>query len=625
MKKPCGYPWYDCTVEDIAHYLGIVMWMGIIKLPDMNMYWARNQVFSMPAFSQVMSRTTYQSIGKYFHAFNRRALPKNSDDRLLLIRPVIDYFRDKCKSIYVPEKNLSLDEGMMKWKGRLNIKVYNPKKPIKYGIKFFFLCESKSGFVLDFIIYRGMYQSLRDTVFELMEPHLDKGYHLFMDNYYNSVALAGELHTRGTHCSGTLRISRGAPRELQDIVKRRSLQRGDMCWRKKDNTFVICWQDLRCVSFITTATNAETESFIHRRRVKRNGRFVYEEMEIQRPKMVGDYIAYMGGVDHFDQMINYYGFARRSNRWTKKTTMYLLQLALFNSYALYAKFRPNRNRRCMTLIDFHQHIANSLFFFDESKWPDSGSRIAHAPDLPEDERFDRIPQQDAPPGNVPPQVVPAAHRAPLDPLIAERLAEEAVDDVQDPASPSAAPDAASPPAGPSGALAPRQPTARGHALGIRRPRPRRTSGVFAGPTPRENRRSRRPTPAPAGNIPTATPVQRTTRLLTDHPDRLIPTGTLIGGQRIEHKHVTLWPKGMQKRCCVCVKDEGGRGDTSYGCSHCQVALCTVKGDCFVRYHTLIKYWRGVWPRKRRVGRGRGGRGRAGRGRGVPRGAPGVRA
>ena len=147
LRKKSSFPWSDVSVQDVARYLGIIMWMGIIKLPAMSMYWARNQTYSMPSFGRVMARRRFEAIGKYFHSFNRRAIPKNNTDRLIILRPVIDYVRDKCVSIYVPDKNLSLDEGMMKWKGRLNIKVYNPNKPTKYGLKFYFLCESQSGYV----------------------------------------------------------------------------------------------------------------------------------------------------------------------------------------------------------------------------------------------------------------------------------------------------------------------------------------------------------------------------------------------------------------------------------------------------------------------------------------------
>jgi hypothetical protein len=37
--------------------------------------------------------------------------------------------------LYVPEKQISMDEGMMKWKDQLIFKVYMPDKPDRNGIK----------------------------------------------------------------------------------------------------------------------------------------------------------------------------------------------------------------------------------------------------------------------------------------------------------------------------------------------------------------------------------------------------------------------------------------------------------------------------------------------------------
>ncbi|XP_066938893.1 piggyBac transposable element-derived protein 4-like [Macrobrachium rosenbergii] len=482
------------------------MRMGIINLPEMEMFWARDKPYSMPAFAMTMSRRKFEALGKYFHCFNCRALHKDNTDKLVLIRPVMEYIQAKCKTLYVPQKNLSLDEGMLKWKGRLSIKVYNPKKPIRYGMKFFFLCESKSGYVLDFSIYRGISSSLRDTVFQLMGQHLDKGYHIYMDNYYNSVEIAEELYSRGTHCSGTLRITwRGAPKVLRNCVRHKRLLRGDMDWRKKDNTFVICWQDIRCVTFVTTASNAATEPFIHKRRVKKQGRYELEEQRLQRPKAVGDYIAYMGGVDHFDQMINYYTFARRSRRWTKKTTLYLLQVVLFNSYVLYQKYRPDRRSKCLTFRQYHEEIATALLHFELAMWPDSGGRIAHAPDIPVEQRFDKPPPRPSPPAG--------------------------------------------------------------------------GDGVVAGPA--------------AAALPTdaARPAAHA-RLGSkpDHPHRLLPTGTIVGGGvRVVHKHEKLGGVRQQRMCRVCSKN-GYRRDTVYQCSYCKVALCQVTGECFMKYHNLQQYW-----------------------------------
>jgi hypothetical protein len=35
----------------------------------------------------------------------------------------------------MPHQNISLDEGMIPWRGNLSFRVYSPDKPVKYGIK----------------------------------------------------------------------------------------------------------------------------------------------------------------------------------------------------------------------------------------------------------------------------------------------------------------------------------------------------------------------------------------------------------------------------------------------------------------------------------------------------------
>ena len=113
MRKKCVYAWSGVGVEDIAYYLGIVMWMGIIGLPEMQMYWARNMTFSLSAFPQTMPRRRFEAIQKYFHSFSRRAIPKGNPDKLMIIRPVLNFIIGKCRSLYVPTSNLSIDEGML--------------------------------------------------------------------------------------------------------------------------------------------------------------------------------------------------------------------------------------------------------------------------------------------------------------------------------------------------------------------------------------------------------------------------------------------------------------------------------------------------------------------------------
>ena len=120
----------------------------------------------------------------------------------------------------------------MPYKGQLSIKLYNPKKPKKYGVKFFFVTESNTGYVIDFSIYSRVFSTLRDTVFGLVERFRNQGYHLFMDNYYNSVSLAQELFDEGIHVSGTLWLVRGAAAVLQQLAKTpQHMKHGSIQWR----------------------------------------------------------------------------------------------------------------------------------------------------------------------------------------------------------------------------------------------------------------------------------------------------------------------------------------------------------------------------------------------------------
>ena len=73
----------------------------------------------------------------------------------------MDYLQQRFRALYIPECNVSLDEGLVPFKGRLSMKVYNPKKPPKYGVKLYILCEAQTGYALDFITYAGIGSTLQ--------------------------------------------------------------------------------------------------------------------------------------------------------------------------------------------------------------------------------------------------------------------------------------------------------------------------------------------------------------------------------------------------------------------------------------------------------------------------------
>ena len=55
----------------------------------------------------------------------------------------------------LPKQNVAIDESLTLWKGRLSFAQYIPLKTSKFGIKTFELCESKTGYLWNFIVYTG--------------------------------------------------------------------------------------------------------------------------------------------------------------------------------------------------------------------------------------------------------------------------------------------------------------------------------------------------------------------------------------------------------------------------------------------------------------------------------------
>ena len=61
----------------------------------------------------------------------------------------MDYLSKQCRTSFIPGQNLSVDEAMIKYKGRSQIKQCMPKKPIKRGFKIWMLANFDSGYVIN--------------------------------------------------------------------------------------------------------------------------------------------------------------------------------------------------------------------------------------------------------------------------------------------------------------------------------------------------------------------------------------------------------------------------------------------------------------------------------------------
>nr|XP_012148632.1 PREDICTED: piggyBac transposable element-derived protein 4-like [Megachile rotundata] len=176
----------DLTAPELRKWFGLTILMGIVKKARIDDYWSTNPLIDTPIFRKTMSRNRFRQILSFLHFSDNNNKPDNAD-RLFKVQFIIDYFSKKFKENFNLSQNISIDEGIIPWCGRLNFKVYNPSKITKYGILIRMLCDSTTGYISTFKIYCGAGQPLAKTVMELLTLSYGKWHHLYMDNYASAV------------------------------------------------------------------------------------------------------------------------------------------------------------------------------------------------------------------------------------------------------------------------------------------------------------------------------------------------------------------------------------------------------------------------------------------------------
>lgn len=100
---------------------------------------------------------------------------------------------------------------------------------------------------------------INDLVIRLMKPYLNKGHHLYMDNFYNSVDLSNILYKMKTHTTGTLRSNR-KKNPISITTKTLKMKTGQHVFAKKGPIYISRWRDKREVLSVTTGHKPEMVS-----------------------------------------------------------------------------------------------------------------------------------------------------------------------------------------------------------------------------------------------------------------------------------------------------------------------------------------------------------------------------
>ncbi|RXM32260.1 PiggyBac transposable element-derived protein 4 [Acipenser ruthenus] len=209
----------------------------------------------------------------------------------------------------------------MLWKGRLSFMQYIPSKQHHFGIKFFIICDVKTRYILNVIVYTGGTTDILHDVLSLMKPYLDKGHIVYTDNWYNSPALFECLHSQDTDACGTVRSNRKRMPQFKT-----KLEKGEVHFLHTDKLLAAKWHVKRDVHILTS---------VHRpvMKVTNNVDHATGDNKV-KPECVLEYNQKMGSVDKSDMQISFVDCARYK-KWYKKLFFHLFDMAVLNAFILH--------------------------------------------------------------------------------------------------------------------------------------------------------------------------------------------------------------------------------------------------------------------------------------------------
>ena len=166
--------WKDVSVDEMKKFLALYFLTGIVRKPELGQYWSTNPLIKTPMFNEIMSRNRFKAILDFLHFNDNFNYDPNDPncDRLYKVRPLIEYLVSKFKSVYIPSREILIDEELMLWKGRLQFKQYIPNKRSRFGIKFFSLCEA-SRYLWNSYVYLGKQNNIPADEADLNKKNLE--------------------------------------------------------------------------------------------------------------------------------------------------------------------------------------------------------------------------------------------------------------------------------------------------------------------------------------------------------------------------------------------------------------------------------------------------------------------
>jgi len=240
------------TVADIRCFIGILLLSGYVSVPRWRMLWEVDSETFNATVSNAMRRSQFENIKWYLHCADNALLKPG--DKFAKMRQLMAMLNERYLACASLEEHLCVDESMAPYFGRHGAKQFIRGKPVRFGFKFWCLCDRR-GYLIQFEPYQsGQYDKDiglgASVVLDLMsELPRDIPFKLFGDRFFTSLHLIDDLKACGYGYTGTVmsnRIER-CPVMIPKLLAKKHRGFCDYQLDQSANVLVVGWNDNRPV------------------------------------------------------------------------------------------------------------------------------------------------------------------------------------------------------------------------------------------------------------------------------------------------------------------------------------------------------------------------------------------
>jgi hypothetical protein len=284
--------------------------MCVNSRADYMLHWSQDSLYENIEVKKLISRNEFRSILRHSHPKPQR---------------LVHLANKNFKRYWRPYSHVSVDEGLICFKGRFQHRVHIRGKPDATGLKIYGLADEKS-YLHAFKLYEGQHETVHEIVEELVDELPSSHYKVYADSWYGSDSLAFLLLQKGFYF--TLACGKNRPSEVFGDYLDVGLAKGQCRYlqSKQDPSLIgLSHHDRAKCHFLTN---------MQLPRMTENHKF--ESI----PATVDDYRQYMGLMDRIDRGALKAAWPHRNKRWTLAFFWHLFGLCVSNAHKIYNDISP---------------------------------------------------------------------------------------------------------------------------------------------------------------------------------------------------------------------------------------------------------------------------------------------